>query len=72
MADLTSPLRMPKSIAEIITSHRELSRWKRWVLMKLIPKDLWEYPPQMIAKMQEGAVIGNVTISYVSMEEPHA
>lgn len=68
MKTITADVRMGKSVADIVNSSA-IPRWRKWALSKLMPKELYEAPPQVIAELQKGAVIGKVTMELMEVGE---
>lgn len=56
-----SNIREMLSVADIVR-RSDLPRWRKWLLKKLMPKELYDAPPQELMKMQAGAIIGSVSI----------
>lgn len=36
------------------------SKWKYWMLRKLMPDAAWEVPPVVLGKIEKGAIIGSI------------
>ena len=63
---IEAPFHSGRSIAQLIMS-TPMPRWKRWLLEKLIPENLYDMPPQELATLQKGAVIGSIRIGLTSV-----
>jgi len=51
-----------KSVAQLL-DEAKISKFRKWILKKLIPKNFYDMPAQRVAKLQKGAIIGSLVIN---------
>ena len=71
MGEIEQNIYGSKTVADVILQSN-IAKWKKWVLKKILPAELWISPAQKLAKLDKGAVIGSIKISTIDISDDNA